>query len=50
MTHHHENDENGVEVEKWILRALLLAVLGTLAAAVLGSLDDTKRAHTTDVR
>lgn len=38
-----EVEENGAEVEKWILRVLLLGVLGALTAAVLGSLDDIKR-------
>lgn len=35
--------ENGVDVEKWILRFLLVGVLGALSAAVLGSVDDIKR-------
>lgn len=30
-------------MEKWILRLLLLGVLGALGAAVLGSVDDIKR-------
>jgi hypothetical protein len=29
--------------EKWVLRTLLLGVVGLLTAAVLGSLDDIRR-------
>lgn len=50
MTHHTDQavqprnpDGGGLEVEKWILRALVLALLAVTTAAVVGSLDDIKR-------
>lgn len=35
--------DGGPEVEKWILRSMLIAILATAVAGVLGSLDDIKR-------
>lgn len=34
---------SGLEVEKWILRSLLVSLLLLSAAAFVGSLDDLKR-------
>lgn len=34
---------SGLEVEKWILRSLLVSLLLLSAAALVGSLDDLKR-------
>jgi hypothetical protein len=54
VTHHTEDDQRqrrhetgdqkgGVEVEKWILRTMLLAVTALGITAVMASLDDIKR-------
>lgn len=39
----HHPPGGGVEAEKWILRALLLGVLGAALAALIASVDDIRR-------
>lgn len=51
MSHHtddqptraHDDDAGGLELEKWILRLLLLTVAALGVSAVVASLDDIKR-------
>jgi hypothetical protein len=47
MTHHDQEQGSdagkGVEMEKWILRVLLLATAALSAVAIAASLDDIKR-------
>lgn len=38
-----DHDNGGLEVEKWILRLMLMTVAALAVSAVLASLDDIKR-------